>query len=236
MQPEAGFSSQITFQATGRQAIAKYEFVLLDTEVDAVTSALLQSDMKPPTTNINALHNHFLQLTPAIKHLHGTAMGNAGQLAQSIRAALAKSAQPFSEVKTGDTGLPDDQIAKSIGGKGKVSGRVLAVDIPRSEKISEIGIELKPGMQIDSEFKFQGIGQNGHAALVAEFVLLAGEVDAVARSLRDESISVMAIHNHELFVTPGLYYLHAFATGDPLTLAANIRKALRNTRSKFKQS
>jgi Domain of Unknown Function (DUF1259) len=46
----------------------------------------------------------------------------------------------------------------------------------------------------------------------------------------------MAVHNHELFEEPDLYYQHAFNTGDPLALATAIRAALNNTDSEFKSS
>lgn len=81
-------------------------------------------------------------------------------------------------------------------------------------------------------FNFQSIG-NGQVASVGEFVVLKDEADPVARELRRRKIQVTALHSHELDVSPDVYYIHSWATGDPIKLAHDLRAALNRTNSDF---
>jgi hypothetical protein len=233
LKPEIGFDSEITFQHTGKGAIVKYELTLLDSEVEPVLSALFAQNLQPLTTTLNALHNHFIELTPKIKYLHGTSTGDPVQIARAIREALSHSEQPFVSSSPGDTELPNKEIERIIGGMGMISDSVLSVSVERKEKIRELGVVLEPAMQVESLFNFQSIDDE-QAAVNAEFILLPSEVDAVARKLRSHGFKIMAVHNHELFIEPTFYYLHSFGTGESLALAHTIREALNKTNSRFK--
>jgi Domain of Unknown Function (DUF1259) len=231
--PDFATDTMITFQHTDDAAIVKWEFVLLDSEVDPVMDALFGEGLRPATTTLNALHNHWLKVTPEIKYLHGTARGDALTMARALRDALSHSGTPFNPSEPpGSTGLPNDQIAQIVGGTGMVSDNVLVVDVDRRETIVELGVRLEPAMEVDSEAVFQAIG-GGQAAVQTEIVVLAEEADAVARQLRAGGLFVTALHNHELVIEPRLYYVHAFGTGEPLTLAHAVRAALNHTNSKF---
>jgi Domain of Unknown Function (DUF1259) len=229
---DIGFDTEITFQAISQGAIVKWEMTLLDHEVNPVLDGLFQQNLQPRTTNVNAIHNHWLELNPKIKYLHGTAIGDPVHIAKALRAALERSNQPFVTSPPGNTHLPNEEITQIIGGMSMISDSVLSVDVERKETFRELGIVLEPAMQVESMFNFQALG-NGEAAVNAEFILLPSEVDAVARTLREHHFYVMAIHNHELFIEPNVYYLHSFATGGPLALAHDIRDALNKTNSKF---
>jgi Domain of Unknown Function (DUF1259) len=229
---DIGFDTEITFQAISQGAIVKWEMTLLDSEVNPVLDALFNQNLQPKTTNLNALHNHWLELNPKIKYLHGTAIGDPVHIAKALRDALEHSHQPFVTSPPGNTHLPNEEITQIIGGMSMISDSVLSVDVERKETFRELGIVLEPAMQVESMFNFQALG-NGQAAVNAEFILLPDEVDAVARTLREHDFFVMAVHNHELFIEPNVYYLHSFATGGPLALAHAIRDALNKTNSKF---
>ena len=60
VKPEIGFDTEITFQHIDNGAIVKWEFCLLDSEVNPVLDSLFNQGLKPDVTNLNALHNHFL--------------------------------------------------------------------------------------------------------------------------------------------------------------------------------
>lgn len=233
VQPDFATDSMITFQRVDEASIVKWEFVLLDREVTPVLDALFRQDLRPAVTTLNALHNHWLEVTPEVKYLHGTAIGDALAIARALRDALSRSATPFGPSEPpGQTGLPNDQIARIIGGSSMISGSVLTVDVDRREAIRELGVRLEPAMEVDSEAVFQSIG-GGQAAVQAEIVVLPEEADAVARELRARGLYVTALHNHELFIEPRLYYVHSFGTGAPLDLASSVRAALNQTRSRF---
>jgi hypothetical protein len=233
IEPDMGFDTEITFQAIGsNQAIVKWEFCLLDKEINPVIDVLFAQDLQPQKTNLNALHNHFLEVEPEVKFIHGTATGDPVHIAKALRNALEHSHQPFETSGPGKTGLPNEEITELVGGTSMISDSVLSVSVDRKDRFRELGILLEPEMQLDSLFNFQSIG-NGKAAVVAEFVVLPQEADAVARVLRQHNIFVTALHNHELFIEPDLYYLHAFGTGSPLELARIVHEALTHTNSEF---
>ena len=72
---------------------------------------------------------------------------------------------------------------------------------------------------------------DGKAAITGDFVLLDKEVNAVARTLRQQGIDVTAIHNHGLMDTPRLFYMHFWANDDAVKLARALKAALDQTNS-----
>jgi len=234
IKPDLAIDTEITFQHIDKKAIVKYEFVLRDEEVNPVLDALFAQDLQPATSTLNALHNHFLEMTPHIKYLHGTSIGDPVDIAKALRKALSHTGTPFgnSSSKSEHLGFNPKQIEEIIGGVGMISDDVLSVSVERVEKIRELGVTLQPAMQVESMANFQSIG-NGRVAVAGEIIVLPQEADAVARSLRCSGLFVTALHNHELFIEPNFYYLHTFATGEPVELAEAIRKALNHTHSKF---
>jgi hypothetical protein len=86
-------------------------------------------------------------------------------------------------------------------------------------------------MGVGMPFNFQDLG-DGKAAITGDFVLIASEVNPVARALRAHGIEVTALHNHTLNHEPRLFYMHFWAHGDALTLARGLRAALDLTNSR----
>lgn len=234
IKPDLAIDTEITFQHLEHKAIVKYEFVLLDSEVNLVLDELFSQDLQPATSTLNAIHNHFLEMRPHIKYLHGTSIGDPVNIAHALRKALSHTGTPFgnSSTQPGYPGFNVKQVEQIIGGMGVIADGILSVSVERVEKIRELGVTLQPAMQVESMANFQAIG-NGRAVVAGEIIVLPQEADAVARSLRSSGLFVTALHNHELFIEPNFYYLHTFATGEPLELAEAIRKALNHTHSKF---
>jgi len=231
--PDWGFDTEITFQPLCGRALVKWEMCLLDKEVNPVLKGLVKANLQPPETVANAIHNHFLEVTPKVKFLHGTAIGDPVAIARDLYHALRyNSNQPFESSPPQHTGLPNDQITKIIGGDSMISGKVLSVEVERRETFSELGVRLEPASQLESKFYFQKIGDK-NAALDSEFVLRSFEVGRVVRELLEHDFKITAIHNHELFIEPRLYYMHCFATGQPLALARVVSEALE--RGNFKR-
>lgn len=73
---------------------------------------------------------------------------------------------------------------------------------------------------------------DGKAAIAGDFVLIASEVNPVARTLRANGIEVTALHNHALGDGPRLFYMHFWAHDDALKLARGLRAALDLTNSR----
>jgi hypothetical protein len=121
--------------------------------------------------------------------------------------------------------LPADQIQQTIGLKGTVTNGVLGLSQPRPETIQMMGVTLPPSMGMATAINFQSAGA-GKVAATGDFVMLADEVNKVARALRQNDIAITALHNHMLHGSPELYFMHFWGEGDATKVAAGLKAAL----------
>ena len=123
-------------------------------------------------------------------------------------------------------------IERALGRSGRDLGAgVFQVTVPRVESITENGMPLLPAMGVVTVLNFQALPE-GKAAITGDFVLLDGEVNPVARTLRQHGVDVTAIHNHGLRDTPRLFYMHFWAVDAPAKLAQALKAALDQTNSR----
>jgi hypothetical protein len=54
-------------------------------------------------------------------------------------------------------------------------------------------------------------------------------VNPVLRKLRAGGVDVTAIHNHLLYGTPALVFMHFWATGEPAAVGVALKQALTRT-------
>ena len=235
VEPDFALEGMLTFKRVSGGTAMKFEVVLLDREVNPVLTAWLKQDVKPRPEEFTALHNHYLGDWPQIRFMHGFALGDESRIAHALYKALKEnSGTPFGhgEEPPGDPGFDWKKVAHILGGTPELTNGVLTVSVARKEDFRQRGVKLPTEMEFESEFKFQSIG-GGKVATIDEFVLLKDEVNPVARELRRRDVMVTALHNHELDVDPDVYYIHSWATGDPIELARDLRAALNHTNSEF---
>src|SRR5205807_9194026 len=154
---------------------------------------------------------HLIGETPSIMYMHYWGHGNAVTLAQSLKEALGRSKTPIAAgappaATTGDD-LPADAFQQAIGLKGSVTNGVLSLSQPRPETIEMMGVTLPPSMGMATAISVQSAG-GGKVAATGDFVMIADEVNKVARVLRTNDISITALHNHMLHGSPDLYFMH----------------------------
>jgi len=89
---------------------------------------------------------------------------------------------------------------------------------------------IPASMGLATAINFQPTG-SGQAAITGDFVLLAGEVNPVMTTLRQNGIAVTAVHSHMLEESPRLFFMHFWANDDALKLARGLRAALDKTNS-----
>jgi len=234
---KAGFAlgSYAAFKQVGDHAMVMGDLVLLDAEVPAVMSGLFANGL-----DVTAVHNHLNDMSPHVMYMHYEGRGDAVQLAKGLRTALSASATPLASgpapspaapTATGPA-LDSKQIEQVLGRQGRdVGGGVFQLTAPRAETITEMGHPLLPAMGVVTVMNFQPTG-DGRAAITGDFVLVDQEVNPVARTLRQHGIEVTAIHNHGLFDTPRLFYMHFWANDDPAKLAQGLKAALDLTNSR----
>jgi hypothetical protein len=161
--------------------------------------------------------------------------GDPVRMARTIRGAVALTKTPMPPAagakETGDLGFDVAAVTKILGYAGTVSGDVLHVSVPRSEKITEEGMETPPSMGMGTVLNFQPTG-DGRAAIAGDFAMLGSEVGPVMKVLQDNGVRAVALHSHALDDVPRLFYMHFWANDDALKLATILRRAIDRTNSK----
>jgi Domain of Unknown Function (DUF1259) len=215
--------------AGGNNAFLTVELGVKQSEANPAMAVVIRS----PLTKDTALHNHWLFENPRLMFLHFTGYGDAAQLAHIVREVLSKTSAPPPATPPQShadiPGLDDQQIKSIISPDDAVNASgVLQLTVDR-KGVSYNGMSLPPAMGAASDIDFQSLGGGGHAEMTAEFSLTANEVEPVLNVLRSNGITVTAEHNHFLLENPRLFFIHAWAVGNDITLAKAVRQALNRT-------
>jgi biotin operon repressor len=229
IKPGLALGSWAAFKRDGSGAMVMGDLVLTQDEVEPVMMNLQKAGVQ-----VSALHNHLLGESPHIMYMHIASHGDAVQMANAIRAALALTKTPSADASpqapAHDLGFDQKQVEQALGHTGKVNGGILQFGIPRSETITDSGMTLPPAMGVATAINFQPSG-GGKAAITGDFVLLGSEVNPVIKALRENGIDVTAIHGHMLTEEPRLFFMHFWANDDAVKLAKGLRMALDHTNS-----
>jgi hypothetical protein len=237
IRPALALGSWLAFKPMGTEVMVMGDLVLTQEEINPVLSRLEQGGVE-----ITALHNHLMRASPATMYMHVHGHGEPSKLATTLREALGASKTPFGAetaavspqaatqaTTTASTDqkldLDMDAIDQVLGRKGKVSGGVYQVSVPRAEAVKDSGMEVPEAMGSAIAINFQPTG-SGKAAITGDFVLTADEVNPVIKTLQSNGIEVTAVHNHMLNDEPRLFFMHFWANDDAQRLAKGLRAAL----------
>jgi hypothetical protein len=229
IKPGLALGSYAAFKDMGDgDAMVMGDLVLTEDEYNPVIDRLQEGGIEQ-----TAIHKHLLDESPAVwwTHIHG--QGDPVELAQTIHAALDLSGTPLSESSGGsqDLDIDTEQLDEIIGHTGKTEGGVHKYSIGRAEEVTtEDGTKLNPPMGVSTAINFQPT-EEGQAVINGDFVMTAEEVNPVIRTLRENGIEVVSLHNHGLDEEPRLFYMHFWANDDAETLAKGLRAALDKTNS-----
>jgi Domain of Unknown Function (DUF1259) len=224
VKPGLALGSWAGFRKAGAQAVVHGDLVLTEAEVNPVISKLYDGGLQ-----ITALHNHLIDETPHVMYLHYWGQGAEATLATALRAALATTKTPLiaapAPATQPDPGFDADAMQKAIGKTGTVRGGVLAISVPRPEKITMMGVDLPPAMGMATAINVQSAG-NGKVVATGDFVMTDDEVNPIAKALRAHGIAVTALHNHMLHGTPVLYFMHFWAEDTTGNVGAGLKAAV----------
>jgi uncharacterized protein DUF1259 len=225
LKPALALGSWVAFKPTSSGAILMGDLVLRDDEIGPVIATLAAGGIE-----VTALHHHLLHETPRVYYMHIHGAGEAATLAHAVGAAVAVTRTPAptagkGAAPAGPFGLDTARIAQTLGHAGKVNGGVYQVSVARPDTIREGSVVIPPAMGVATALNFQPTGA-GKAAITGDFVLLGSEVNPVLRALRAHAIEVTAVHSHMLDEQPRLFFMHFWAVGDAVKLAAGLRAAL----------
>jgi hypothetical protein len=227
IKPALALGGWLAFQPMTGGGVVMGDLVFTPDEVNPVMSALLKGGI-----HVTAVHNHLLRSSPQTIYMHVRGQGDPAALAATLRSALALSHTPMQAAPPPANppalDLDTAGLDHAIGRAGKANGGVYQFTIPRAETIVENGMPEPASMGTGTAINFQPLG-GGKAATTGDFVLLAGEVDPVMRTLRSNGIEVTALHSHMLGEQPTIYFMHFWAVGPAAQLAGALRSALDRT-------
>jgi hypothetical protein len=225
---KAGFAlgSWLAFEAIGDSGMAMGDLVLTMDEVSPVMKKLIEGGIE-----VTALHNHLLRNQPFTMYMHVLGRGDPVKLATTLHTALGESKTPLATGASAPAAAPPPldldtaAIDQALGAKGTNNGGIYQFGIPRADAIKDGGMGVPPAMGSANAINFQPTG-GGKAAITGDFVLVAKEVNPVAKALRDHGIEVTALHNHMLDEEPRLFFMHFWANDDAKKLAEGLKAAL----------
>jgi Domain of Unknown Function (DUF1259) len=223
LKPGFALGSWAAFSGTDANATVMGDLVLTETEIGPVMMKLSAAGFE-----ITGVHNHLLNETPHVMYMHYMGHGNARQIAQSLREALAESKTPLTSGAPASE-APEAPFVKTVegalGAQGRWAGGVLAFGIPRREAITDHGMTLNGAQGVAESINFQDAGE-GKVATTGDFVVFGEEVNPVMSALEGHGIQVTALHNHMLAEQPRLFFMHFWGVGSPENVSAGIKAAL----------
>lgn len=149
-----------------------------------------------------------------------------------VSACTGAGTSPAQVVSTQPPGPVDwKQVDQVMGKAGAMQpGGVYKYSWPRTDlQVMVRGVQLKAAFALGSHVEFLPMGTS--AMVMGDLVLTEAEVTPVLTKLFLGGIGVTALHNHLLYETPAVMYLHLEGRGDPVQLARAIHAALTLTKT-----
>jgi hypothetical protein len=122
-------------------------------------------------------------------------------------------------------GMNTQQIEQLTGAKGQLNDKeaVFKVSVPRTDlDIRTAGARMTPPLGLTSWAAFMRAG-NG-TMVMGDTVVTEGQVNAVMSAALDNGLAVTALHNHFLWESPRVMFMHIAGMGDEATLAKAVGK------------
>jgi hypothetical protein len=135
-------------------------------------------------------------------------------LGQAGRAAAPKAASEWK------------QVEEAMGRPGQIQpDDVIKFGMPRKDlHVTLKGVDIKPALALGSWAAFKRDG--GAATVMGDLVLTEDEVEPVMRKLQEGGIEETALHNHLMWESPRVMYMHIASHGDAVQMAKAIHAAL----------
>jgi hypothetical protein len=149
----------------------------------------------------------------------------------SLLALLLSAPQGRAEIGAGATGLDATVIEQLTGLKGQLDEKegVFKVSMPRGDLDMRVaGAHVTPPLGLTSWAAFTRVGD--HAAVMGDLVLLEDQVNPVMTTALDAGLEITALHNHFLFDSPKVMFMHMAGMGSEADLAASVGKVFAKIR------
>jgi hypothetical protein len=138
----------------------------------------------------------------------------------------------FSTGQTSAASSPKDaasdwkQVEDAMGRPGQMQpGDVIKFSMPRKDlHVTLKGVDIKPALALGSWAAFRRDG--GTAMVMGDLILTEDEVEPVMKKLQEGGIEETALHNHLMWESPRVMYMHISSHGDAVQMAKAIHEAL----------
>lgn len=112
-------------------------------------------------------------------------------------------------------------IEQASGAKGTLQDGVFVVRLPRADlTVDTAGVRMVPALGLTAWAAFQAVG--AQAMMMGDLVLLEDQVNPVMDAAFAAGLEVTALHNHFLWDTPKVMFMHVGGMGDVETLASAV--------------
>jgi hypothetical protein len=225
LSPRLGLTSWAAFQRAGQGAMVMGDMVLLESQVNPVMSAALDSGLE-----VTALHNHFFGDTPKVMFMHIGGHGSVEDLATAVgkvfrTARETPPAAPRVEIDPAQTSIDTagiTQVEAALGAKGDSKDGVLRFTFGKTSRMHGETVGAAMGVNTWAAFA----GSDAQAVVDGDFAMEERELQPVLKALRKAGIDVVAIHNHMTGEEPRIVFLHYWGVGPAARLAQGLRSAL----------
>lgn len=215
-------------QAPSNTALMIGEATVTDQELNKVLARLEQDR----TVEVTAIHKHLQDETPRLWWMHYAGYGDPVAIARTLHAAFALTGMPLSAPTETETPMALDTAAldRIIGVKGETEHGVYHFHVPLAQQITDTRahLTLPALMEASTLLMFQPLG-GGQAAVNGDYAMTADQVNPVIQALQAQGITIISLHNHLLYESPRLFYMHFWGTGEATTLAQGLRAGLNAT-------
>jgi hypothetical protein len=224
--PAMGLGSWVAFSPSSEGTMIMGDIILTETDLRPFEQEVIRQGL-----TISAIHNHFLRNQPAVMFMHIGGMGKTDLMAQKVKAVFDKVAQlrgknPASATADSVVNTIDiEKLDAIIGSKGEMSKGVYKYTIGRRDvDLKEHGLPVTSFGGFNTWAAWQGT--EDRAAVAGDFTMLENEVEPVIKTLIENGIEVVALHNHMIHEQPRIFFLHYWGVGPAEKLARGLKAAL----------
>lgn len=226
--PFMGFGSWAAFTPAQGGTMVMGDIVLLEDEVSPAMDAALQNGLE-----VTALHNHFFYESPRVMYMHIGGHGDAGKLAQAVKAVIdaqkgvrtasTEPARSFpGQAVPSENKISAAPLDETLGAKGEMNNGMYKATIGRTATHHATKIGKQMGVNTWAAFA----GTDQMASVDGDFAMTEDELQSVLKALRASGINIVAIHNHMTHEEPQYVFLHYWGKGPAAQLAKGVRAAL----------
>jgi hypothetical protein len=230
--PPMGLGTWIDFTPSSDGAMIMGDIILTESDLKPVQQEVIRQGL-----TITAIHNHFVRNHPNVMYMHIGGSGNTASIAQKVKAVFDKVTESRGH-NPSSASVPDvpytidtQKLNAILGYSGEFNKGVCKYTIGRPDLVlKEHGVTVTTFMGFNTWAAFQGTPD--HAAVAGDFTMLENEVEPVIKTLIENGIEVVAVHNHMVHEQPRIFFLHYWGVGNAEELAKALKAALDKTATK----